>query len=409
MAVALDSALRAIETSEAVAFVADLWAAGGWETVVDGRGVAATRDGTSRRLAVVHEAARDGEFDAVDTVVVTGDADPDETVDGRADTDVLDAGDLYRRLTYGVTVDEREQVLDCHLGTTAVGPPESTDDDRFGAASDAVAASGPAAVGWGRADDDSPAGDADNRVGSEAGSADGVGGGGRDEGTGDDAEDTTPDWRTAVGGDATAADDGGDSETGGNRPRGRQAVMAVVLLAMLAAVGAAGFALGSSGQTAAEAPTVPAPQNETTDGESVAGASGLAEPAIQPRYADLSPTCERPPELVVQAQVGALRNNDPETNDGVQAAWRFVSPDNRRTPESYLQFGNTMLSDRYRPLRDAAEVEYGPLERNGRTATQQVNVTTANGTTATYRWLLTRQNSDGYDGCWMVENINRED
>ena len=161
-----------------------------------------------------------------------------------------------------------------------------------------------------------------------------------------------------------------------------------------------GSLLGGSapGTTVTPAPT---PTTEPTPVPTVTTSGEVREP----RYLGLEPTCERPPGLVIAIQVGALRNNDPATDEGIAAAWRFASPRNRAALGSVEGFAETLESG-YRPLLDAERVAYGPIQRDGGRATQTVTVT-VDGERSRYRWTLRRQSGGRYDGCWMTASVGR--
>ncbi|MBV0902595.1 DUF4864 domain-containing protein [Haloarcula salina] len=190
----------------------------------------------------------------------------------------------------------------------------------------------------------------------------------------------------------------------------------VCAVALLAGCGA----LFGGGQTAAETTVTPAavPTDETPDGAGeAAGLQGAereywgnvtaanASAVTQPRVLDLRPTCRRPPGLVVHVQVLALRNNDPATNEGINTTWRFAAPSNRAVAGSYDNFVGTIRRG-FRPLLNATAVRYGPLDRDGDTATQPVTVYDANGTATAYTWYLERQDGARYDGCWMTTGVS---
>lgn len=124
----------------------------------------------------------------------------------------------------------------------------------------------------------------------------------------------------------------------------------------------------------------------------------------QPRVLGLRPTCERPPSLVVHIQVLALQNNDPATNEGINTTWRFAAPSNRDLTGPYPNFVRTIRSG-FEPLLNATGVRYGPLDRDGDTASQPVTVVDANGTTTDYRWTVEKQAAAPYEGCWMTVGV----
>lgn len=190
---------------------------------------------------------------------------------------------------------------------------------------------------------------------------------------------------------------------------------AVCVVALLAGCGA----LFGGGPSPAEPAVTPAPvpTDETPDGTAEAAAvpdaereywgnvtAANASAVTQPRVLELRPNCRRPPGLVVHVQVLALRNNDPATNEGINTTWRFAAPSNRAVAGSYGNFVETIRRG-FRPLLNATAVRYGPLDREGDTATQSVTVFDANGTATAYTWYLERQRGARYEGCWMTTGV----
>ncbi|WP_324758358.1 DUF4864 domain-containing protein [Haloarcula sp. GH36] len=124
------------------------------------------------------------------------------------------------------------------------------------------------------------------------------------------------------------------------------------------------------------------------------------------RLYSLEPNCDRPPGLVIHIQVSALRADDPETHAGINTTWRFAAPSNRGSFPSYESFVD-VVTDEYRPLLDAESVTYDPIERDSRPGTARRNVTvrTSNGTVRTYRWIVEKQTTPPYEGCWMTTGV----
>jgi len=108
--------------------------------------------------------------------------------------------------------------------------------------------------------------------------------------------------------------------------------------------------------------------------------------------------------LFVHIQVLALQNNDPATNEGINTTWQFASPSNRDLTGPYSNFVRTIESG-FEPLLNATGVRYGPLDRDGDTASQPVTVVDANGTTTSYRWTVEKQSDAPYEGCWMTAGV----
>lgn len=142
--------------------------------------------------------------------------------------------------------------------------------------------------------------------------------------------------------------------------------------------------------------------------------TGAVTETIATRSTTLEPTCDRPPLLVVQIQMNALRQNDPKTNDGIQTTRRFASPGNRRTVGSLAQYVDLFETPTYAPMLSYDSVEYVPERVDGDVAEVRV-VTRENGTvTARYTFRLRQisaedgsitSGSTGYDGCWMTDGV----
>jgi hypothetical protein len=144
------------------------------------------------------------------------------------------------------------------------------------------------------------------------------------------------------------------------------------------------------------------------------GGAELSDSAIAARSTTLEPTCDRPPLLVVQIQMNALRQNDPTTNDGIRTTRRFASPGNRRTVGSFARFVDLFQTPTYAPMLSYDSAEYVPERVDGDVATIRV-VTRENGTvTARYTFRLRQIGAEdgsitggsaGYDGCWMTDGV----
>jgi len=432
MTVAFDAALRDRSAAEIAAFVADLRSAGGWETAVDGATVTATRAAETRRLRVLGAGDADGvggdrpDAAAFDAVVALADDEVDgvaDAVDGAdADVTVLKPADLYDRLAYGVPPEERAALVTQHFGVEEVAPPAGWDKSPDDALTDVHAS---AAVD---SDSQAPseATEGPDRSSTRTTPADAAGGRRadaddpptrRDAGTVSLGGSTVEPQPSSAGRTPDAPDDGTDdgSEDGTPSRAVRVAVVVAVLLGGALGVVAVGPTPGGGGTADApgaaglDAPTSPTAGETATSVRRGQAAWTTAAPAEagDRRYVRMEPTCQRPPALVVRIQVGALRQNDPETNDGVRTLWRFASYANKRFNKGYTGFVNRMTSPEYRPLYRYDRVTFGPVERDGVTASQQVTVAGPNGT-ATYEWGLVRRGDDG-DGCWLTDGVARVD
>ncbi|RLM96266.1 DUF4864 domain-containing protein [Haloarcula sp. Atlit-7R] len=191
--------------------------------------------------------------------------------------------------------------------------------------------------------------------------------------------------------------------------------LALVALAAVVALAGCGAFFGGGDSTESKATITPA-DVPTEDAKAAEPAAGGREywgnvsvdtnrsAVTQPRVLELRPNCERPPGLVVHIQVLALQNNDPATNEGINTTWQFAAPSNRDLTGPYSNFVRTIQSG-FEPLLNATGVRYGPLDRDGDTASQPVTVVNANGTTTSYRWTVEKQTEAPYEGCWMTTGV----
>ncbi len=94
---------RSLDEAERTAFVADLWAARGWETSIEGGAVVATRDGMERHLRVV-DPGRVGvpALDDADTLAPARDRDAVRRAAERAGVRYVPPAVLYEQLRYAV-------------------------------------------------------------------------------------------------------------------------------------------------------------------------------------------------------------------------------------------------------------------------------------------------------------------
>lgn len=188
----------------------------------------------------------------------------------------------------------------------------------------------------------------------------------------------------------------------------------VVLLATLVTLAGCGDTLGSTstGDTLtpvavpSDSPTPRVTPTATTGSPATTGTGETRPPTAsvpEPRYLSLRPTCERPPGLVVAIQVGALRNDPPDSDEGINTTWQFATPQTRQTIGSLERFVD-VIERGYEPLLTAETVTYGPL--TGEDGFVSTRVTVRNGSrSTTYRWVLERQSVGPRAGCWLTAAV----
>jgi hypothetical protein len=116
------------------------------------------------------------------------------------------------------------------------------------------------------------------------------------------------------------------------------------------------------------------------------------------------PSPDLTPTEVVKIQINALRMNN-ESDDGIAVAFRFASPDNRRVTGPLPRFARLVKSSPYSPLLYHSEAYFSPLGVSGQRAVQLVGLKDEFGGTYLYVFVLSKQTSGEYKGCWMTDEV----
>lgn len=126
------------------------------------------------------------------------------------------------------------------------------------------------------------------------------------------------------------------------------------------------------------------------------------------------PSAHRPspslsPAEVVAIQLHALQGNDEiGGHAGIATVFQFASPANRSITGPLDRFVELVHTPEYRPMLNHRRAEPGPLITSGDLAEQRVVITSAGGDRVAYVFVLARQRSGAYAGCWMTEGVLRE-
>jgi hypothetical protein len=144
------------------------------------------------------------------------------------------------------------------------------------------------------------------------------------------------------------------------------------------------------------------------------GAAGSAEiagtktPAIASPDSIPQPSPDLSPGEVVKIQVEALRSNDdPREDAGIRTAYRFASPANKKVTGPLERFSRLFDSARYRPMINAATVQYSEIVVDGNLARRGVLLTTSTGKRVGYLFRLSKQSGEPCAGCWMTDGVRR--
>ena len=117
---------------------------------------------------------------------------------------------------------------------------------------------------------------------------------------------------------------------------------------------------------------------------------------------DLSPT------EVVRLQVEALGSNDaPRDDAGIEAAFNFASPANKRATGPLRRFRRLFDTPAYGPMIDHDSATYSTPQVEGDRARMGVILTTESGDRVGYLFRLSKQSGSPYEDCWMTDAVRR--
>ena len=98
------------------------------------------------------------------------------------------------------------------------------------------------------------------------------------------------------------------------------------------------------------------------------------------------------PEQVVQFQVTALQHNDdPQTDAGIERAFRFASPSNKTSTGPLEKFAQIVKSPAYSPMLNNVSSSIVGSDVEGDKAKVAVKVFGATGRPVTYIFVLSKQ------------------
>ena len=115
------------------------------------------------------------------------------------------------------------------------------------------------------------------------------------------------------------------------------------------------------------------------------------------------------PDAVVGIMLRALQHNDdPVADHGIAVTFAFTSPENRDITGPIDRFRALVKSSAFRPMIGHAKADRGPVIVLAEHARERVAITGANGERVVYLFLLSRQETGAYKGCWMADGVLRE-
>jgi hypothetical protein len=131
---------------------------------------------------------------------------------------------------------------------------------------------------------------------------------------------------------------------------------------------------------------------------------------VAPAAADHLPQTEPDPSLspqdVVSIQIEALQKNDtPYANRGIEVTFNFASPMNKRVTGPIERFAVMVRSPVYGPMINHRTANYENLMIEGEVARIDVVLTSKDGKYLGYRFTLSRQHGNQYEGSWMTDAV----
>ncbi len=136
----------------------------------------------------------------------------------------------------------------------------------------------------------------------------------------------------------------------------------------------------------------------------------LAAPVGAGHLANMEPDPLLSPQDVVSIRIEALRNNDmPYEDRGIAVTFNFASPANKRMTGPLERFKMMVRSPIYGPMINHRSAEYKNIKIEGDLAQVDVILKSRDGEYLGYRFILSRQRGNRYEGSWMTDAVFRFD
>ncbi len=132
----------------------------------------------------------------------------------------------------------------------------------------------------------------------------------------------------------------------------------------------------------------------------------LAAPVGATHLPQTEPVPSLSPRDVVSIQIEALRNNDtPYENRGVEVTFNFASPANKRMTGPLERFKVMVRNPIFGPMIDHRSAKYENLVVEDDSARIDVILISKEGVYLGYRFFLSRQHGNRYEGSWMTDAV----
>ena len=132
----------------------------------------------------------------------------------------------------------------------------------------------------------------------------------------------------------------------------------------------------------------------------------LAAPVAADRLPQTNPDPSLSPQDVVSIQIEALRNNDtPYENRGIEVTFNFASPENKRTTGPFERFAAMVRHPIYAPMINHRAANFENFIIEGEIARIDVILSSKDGMYLGFRFTLSRQHGNQYEGTWMTDAV----
>ncbi len=132
----------------------------------------------------------------------------------------------------------------------------------------------------------------------------------------------------------------------------------------------------------------------------------LAAPVGATHLPQTEPDPSLSPQDVVSIQIEALRNNDiPYADRGIEVTFNFASPANKRVTGPLERFKVMVRNPNYGPMINHRSARYENLMVEGDFARMDVILNSKKGDYLGYRFILSRQHGNEYEGSWMTDAV----
>ncbi len=132
----------------------------------------------------------------------------------------------------------------------------------------------------------------------------------------------------------------------------------------------------------------------------------LAAPVGATHLPQTQPDPSLSPQDVVSIQVEALGNNDtPYKDRGLEVTFNFASPANKLMTGPLERFKVMVRNPTYGPMIDHRGAKFEMPVVEGNSARIDVILTSKEGVYLGYRFFLSRQHGNEYEGSWMTDAV----